>query len=272
MAKKKKGKKYGRIIAMVVITILVFGLAGFAAAEQEWLPGYGDKNGRLGKDGQAWRIGYINSLVMEGPTSDGFETTIRSIEPTADNDIGFPDSSGTVALTESIGSTIALADTKLLIGQSTGLAAPFTVTGDSSITNAGVMTNDKVDNVAVDFGTATDGNIQVATNVGGGTWDSVTMSGDAGIANSGALTIVANAIGASEFNSSLVNVPIVAGQTSGTATVTSGAQEMGGAFAFANVDAEVANSTSITGTTLTVTLIAAAADDAVVFRVRILEP
>lgn len=95
------------------------------------------------------------------------------------------------------GTGTTLADTQMFIGQSTGISAPKAISGDSSVTNAGVWTNDKIDNKAVDFGDETDGHIQVATDAPGagtGSWDSVAVSGDIGLANTGAMTIQAGAV------------------------------------------------------------------------------
>ena len=42
------------------------------------------------------------SIVFEGATADGFETTLTVTDPTADRTITLPNSSGTVALTSDI--------------------------------------------------------------------------------------------------------------------------------------------------------------------------
>lgn len=46
----------------------------------------------------ALEIGTTGSLVFEGSTADGFETTLAVTDPTADNTITLPNSSGTVPL------------------------------------------------------------------------------------------------------------------------------------------------------------------------------
>ena len=195
---KKKGKVYKGMVLMVLCMALVFGLASFAVAEQQFYPGFVDVEGELGTNGKSWRIGHINTLVGEG-TSDANETYIYFVDPSGTNVILVPDSSGTIALTGDIASTITLADTQILVGQSTGLGAAKAISGDSSITNAGAMTNDKIDNKAVDFGDETDGHIQVATDAPGagtGSWDSVahTLTGDVTgtMANSGAIATTLN--------------------------------------------------------------------------------
>jgi hypothetical protein len=47
-------------------------------------------------------IGTTGSLVFEGATNDGFETTLTVADPTADHTITLPDLTGTVALTSQL--------------------------------------------------------------------------------------------------------------------------------------------------------------------------
>jgi hypothetical protein len=49
------------------------------------------------------------SLVFEGTTADGFETTLSATDPTADRTISLPNSSGTIALTSDLSAYAALA-------------------------------------------------------------------------------------------------------------------------------------------------------------------
>ena len=59
----------------------------------------------LGKDGRSYNHIYLkDSIVLEGATSDTYETTITVTDPTADRTITFPNSSGTVVL-EATGAT-----------------------------------------------------------------------------------------------------------------------------------------------------------------------
>ncbi len=59
----------------------------------------------LGKDGRSYNDLYLkNKVIMEGATSDAYETTITVTDPTADRTITFPNSSGTVVL-EATGAT-----------------------------------------------------------------------------------------------------------------------------------------------------------------------
>lgn len=53
----------------------------------------------IGRDGRSWNKGYFgSSLIFEGSTSDGSETTFSIINPTRDNLYTFPDGTGTVKL------------------------------------------------------------------------------------------------------------------------------------------------------------------------------
>ena len=65
-----------------------------------------------------------SNLVFEGPTADGFETTIQVTDPTADRTIIFPDDSGTVATQAYVTGAVtggALANTDALAEGSTNL-------------------------------------------------------------------------------------------------------------------------------------------------------
>lgn len=65
-------------------------------SEQQLSPGFQDKDGSIGNKGRSWRIGYINTLAFEGDTSNDFETHIEGIEPTQDNTLLWPNTSGTL--------------------------------------------------------------------------------------------------------------------------------------------------------------------------------
>ena len=85
-------KKY---FSFLTVVILIFAFTSMAAGP------YPNKQfGQdLGKDGRSYKDLYLkNSIIFEGTTSDGYETTLSITEPTADRTITFPDSSGTVAL------------------------------------------------------------------------------------------------------------------------------------------------------------------------------
>jgi hypothetical protein len=50
------------------------------------------------------------SVIFEGSTPDGFETTLTVVDPTADRTITLPDSTGTVALTSDVVSDSVVLD------------------------------------------------------------------------------------------------------------------------------------------------------------------
>ena len=79
------------------------------------------------------------SLVFEGTTSDGFETTLSVTDPTADRTISLPNASGTVALTSDLSSYAALDTaqtwTKGQRGEITALTDGTTITPDFADSN-----------------------------------------------------------------------------------------------------------------------------------------
>jgi hypothetical protein len=96
-------------------------------------------------------IGTTGSLSFEGATANGFETTLAVVDPTAARTITFPDATGTVVLSGSIvnadiNASAAIAFSKLasltsaniLVGSSGNVATSVAVTGDVTISNAGV--------------------------------------------------------------------------------------------------------------------------------------
>jgi hypothetical protein len=96
-------------------------------------------------------IGTTGSLSFEGATANGFETTLAVVDPTAARTITLPDSTGTVVLSGSIvnadiNASAAIAFSKLasltsaniLVGSSGNVATSVAVTGDVTISNAGV--------------------------------------------------------------------------------------------------------------------------------------
>ncbi len=118
----------------IAILMLLIVLPLYATAEENYTIGKMDRNGTLGQDGRSTRQAWINTLVGEGATSNDFETYLYFTDPTATRSQSFQDASGTIALVETIGSTLPLADTKLLVGQVSGLgvAKNLTFTGDLS--------------------------------------------------------------------------------------------------------------------------------------------
>ena len=62
----------------------------------------GAENGVAGLNGLQNLLIPNDSIIFEGATDDGYETTLTVTDPTADRTITFPDSTGTVALAENV--------------------------------------------------------------------------------------------------------------------------------------------------------------------------
>jgi len=78
----------------------------------------------------ALEIGTTGSLVFEGTTADGFETTLAVTDPTADNTITLPNATGTVPLL-----SLAQTFTAAQRGTITALTDGTTITPDFAVTN-----------------------------------------------------------------------------------------------------------------------------------------
>lgn len=78
----------------------------------------------------ALEIGTTGSLVFEGSTADGFETTLAVTDPTADNTITLPNATGTVPLL-----SLAQTFTAAQRGTITALTDGTTITPDFAVTN-----------------------------------------------------------------------------------------------------------------------------------------
>lgn len=96
-------------------------------------------------------IGTAGSFAFEGSSANAFETYLAVVGPTADRTITFPNASGTVVLSGSIvnadiNASAAIAFSKLaslssaniLVGNGSNVATSVAVTGDVTISNAGV--------------------------------------------------------------------------------------------------------------------------------------
>jgi hypothetical protein len=96
-------------------------------------------------------IGTTGSLSFEGSSPNAFETFLAVVDPTADRTVTFPDATGTVVLSGSIvnadiNASAAIAFSKLatlssaniLVGNGSNVATSVAVTGDVTISNAGV--------------------------------------------------------------------------------------------------------------------------------------
>ena len=105
-------------------------------------------------------LGTASSLVFEGSTADDYETTFAITDPTADRTITFPDASGTLVTTGDTGTVT-----------NGMLAGSIALTKLANLTSA-----------------------QLIVGNGSNVPTAVTMSGDATLANTGALTIADDAV------------------------------------------------------------------------------
>lgn len=182
-------------------------------------------------------IGTTGSLVFEGATDNAFETTLGVVDPTADRTINLPDVSGTVITTGDTGtvtstmianSTIVNADISasaaidysklatltsgnIVLGNSGNVATSTAVTGDVTISDAGVtaiasgvIVNADINaSAAIDYSklaTLTAGNIVLgnASNVA----TSTAVTGDITISNAGVTAIASGVIVDGDINAS----------------------------------------------------------------------
>lgn len=122
-------------------------------------------------------------------------------------------------------SSITLANDKILVGNSSGIATAVTMSGDITITNTGVtaigagkIVNSEVNaSAAIDFSklaALTSANILVGN--GSNVATSVAMSGDTTISNAGAVTI-----GDGKVKSRMLNLTIDQNSTAGSKSTTS---------------------------------------------------
>lgn len=99
------------------------------------------------------RISSTGSFAFEGSTENAYETYLAVVDPTADRTITFPDQTGNVIISGNasivnadINASAAIAFSKLaslasgniLIGNSSNVATSVSISGDITITNAGV--------------------------------------------------------------------------------------------------------------------------------------
>ena len=153
----------------------------------------------------ALEIGTAGSLVFEGSTADGFETTLAVVDPTADRTVTLPNVTGTVVTT---GDTGTVTSTMIL---------------DGTIVNADVNAS-----AAIAFGklaSLTAGSVLLGN--GSNVPTATAFSGDVTISSGGVTTIANNAITNAKVSSSAaiadskLDTISTAGKVSGSA-ITSG--------------------------------------------------
>jgi len=170
-------------------------------------------------------IGTAGALAFEGSTDNAYETYLAVVDPTADRTITFPDISGTVITTGDTGTVTSamlagsiafnklatLNSGNLIVGSSGGVATSVTVTGDVTISNAGVtaiaagaIVNADINaNAAIAFSklaSLTDGAVLIGNSSNVAT--AVTPTGDVTISNTGVTSISAGAILNADINAS----------------------------------------------------------------------
>jgi hypothetical protein len=180
--------------------------------------------------------GAAEFLYIEGATANNYEQILGSVDPTADRTFYFPDanlaaSDVVVGSSANTAAYVNLGNTQMLIGDGSGVPTAAAMSGDATMTNAGVVTvaddshshtsatlpattsylgssidsseitNDTIVNAdinsaaAIDFSklaSLTSGNILVGN--GSNVPTSVAMSGDATLSNAGVLAIAANSV------------------------------------------------------------------------------
>jgi hypothetical protein len=170
-------------------------------------------------------IGTTGALAFEGSTPNTYETYLAVTDPTADRTITFPDVSGTVITTGDTGSVtntmlagsialnklVNLTSGNIIVGSSGNVPTAVAVTGDVTISNAGVtaiaagavINADISASAAIAFSklaTLSSGAILVGN--GSNVAAAVTPTGDVTISNAGVTSIAAGAIIDADINAS----------------------------------------------------------------------
>ena len=170
-------------------------------------------------------IGTTGALAFEGSTPDAYETYLAVTDPTADRTITFPDVSGTVITTGDTGSVtntmlagsialsklVNLTSGNIIVGSSSNVPTAVAVTGDVTISNAGVtaiaagavINADISASAAIAFSklaTLSSGAILVGN--GSNVAAAVAPTGDVTISNAGVTSITAGAIINADINAS----------------------------------------------------------------------
>jgi len=112
----------------------------------------------------------INSVILEG-TSDAFEQTINTIDPSADRAFNFPDDemvAGDVLVASDASDLeyLNLATTEILIGDGSGIPTAATLSGDATMTNGGVVTvvDDSHNHVITNIDSFSKANLETQTS------------------------------------------------------------------------------------------------------------
>jgi len=113
-------------------------MANRTRSEQQFSPGIGngDPHGTIGNKGRSWRAVWSTLIGFEGSTSDLFETILQAIDPTADNTLLLPNTTGTLmsAIDASAFDDFADAITAAA-GQTLLITTAIAITEDTTIPN-----------------------------------------------------------------------------------------------------------------------------------------
>ena len=170
-------------------------------------------------------VGTTGALAFEGSTANAYETYLAVVDPTADRTITFPDISGTVITTGDTGTVtntmlagsialnklVNLSSGNIIVGSSGNVPTAVAVTGDVTISDAGVtaiaagavINADISASAAIAFSklaALNSGSILVGSS--GNVATAVTPSGDVTISNTGVTAISAGVIVNADINAS----------------------------------------------------------------------
>lgn len=118
----------------------------------------------LGRDGHSWLRAHLgDSIIFEGSTSDGSETTFSVTNPTRDNTITFPDGTGTVALhnfinhdySASAAWTLNTNESQASVLRGYGTSATTTITATPSIGQVYIVVNDTTNTLTIKIANGT---------------------------------------------------------------------------------------------------------------------
>jgi hypothetical protein len=170
-------------------------------------------------------IGTTGALAFEGSSADAYETYLAVVNPTADRTITFPDRSGTVITTGDTGTVTnamlagSIAFSKLatvnsgnvLVGNASNVAASVAISGDITLSSAGVVdiSAGAIVNADINASAAIAFSKLAALNSGAillgnasNVATAVTLTGDVTISNAGVTSIASGVIVNADINAS----------------------------------------------------------------------
>jgi len=179
-----------------------------------------------------------NAIVFEGATADANETTLTIVDPTADRTINLPNQSGTIPVLAAASNTAVtstpeelniLDGATVVVGEINALDLGATAVGTAIASKAVILDSDKdytgIRNLTT-TGVITVGSQLIMPDVtsakilvaDGTSFQEVAISGDATIANTGAVTIADNAISLAKL-AGIARGKLIVGDSSGDPAV-----------------------------------------------------